>query len=304
MIKTIVKGVQENAWLFLKKAIQELIDHDDSNDNGLEKDRAIFATTFIQMSFELSLLSYFLKVDGLAGIVNSSDSLLTEDELLSKYANNELSSKSFNSLKQIALSRNIFLDNDDEFFINSFQVIRNKLVHLNYNFSKSELYDLKYDLTYFIVQVIIPTLTDNSTDPSQEIMANVNKNDFLKLVKFPPYALEMNRKAKENAENVYTCIHCNNESLAVDYGEEYCYSCCENYHFAGFIDCPHCNSKRAMIYDALNIDSQIDRTLPGVCLSCKTDDLIYACECCGAEVALEANRGKEKCHPGFCEEKC
>ena len=164
-----------------------------------------------------------------------------------------------------------------------------------------ELYDLKYDLIYFIIKVIIPTLTKEYSRFSEVISMNLDKKDFLKLVKFPPYAYEMHNVAKENAKNVYNCIFCGNHSLAVDFGAEHCYSCGRDFNHAGFIDCPYCKSERAMIYDAMNIDNQKDRIIKGRCLKCENDDLVYLCKQCGAEVALEAEAGKGKCRPGFCQ---
>ena len=301
MSANLVDKVRENSWLFLRKAINELVSHDDTHDEGLNKEKAIMAITLIQMSFELSLVSYFIKVDGIHGIVKEMDAELTEKILLSKFENNELMTKPFNSLKEIALGRDILLNSEDQGLINEFQKVRNKLVHLNYNFDESELYDLKYDLTYFIVKVVIPTLAEEEVNPSQAIAENIDSKDFLKLVKFPPYAHEMSKVARENAEHVYRCIHCGNDSLAVDYGAEYCYSCCEDLSLAGFIDCPYCKSERSMIYDALNIDAQVDRTLRGLCLKCRRDDLVYVCKICDSEVALEANIGDGKCCPDFCE---
>lgn len=301
MSANLVSKVCENSWLFLRRAISELISHDDTNDEGLDKEKAIMAITLIQMSFELSLVAYFIKVDGIHGIVKEEDATLSEERLLSKFENNKLITKSFNELKTIALDRNTLLNNGNEHLINEFQKVRNKLVHLNYNFDESQLYNLKYELTYFIVKVIIPTLAEDGFKPSQAIASNIDSKDFLKLIKFPPYAYEMSKVARENAMHVYRCIHCGNNSLAVDYGDEHCYSCCEDLNHAGFIDCSYCKSKRSMIYDALNIDCQIDRTLRGLCLNCGDDDLVYVCKKCGSEVALEANIGEGKCCLDFCQ---
>ena len=96
MSSNIVKKVRDNSWLFLRRAIKELISHDDSNDEGLTEEKAIMATTLIQMSFELSLVAYFIKADGIHGIVKGVDTTLTAESLLSKFENNELMTKPFN----------------------------------------------------------------------------------------------------------------------------------------------------------------------------------------------------------------
>jgi len=297
----VVQKVRNNAWLFLRRAIKELISHDDFNDDGLTEEKAIMATTMIQMSFELSLVAYFVKKKGILGIVQTKDASLSEIDLLEKFENNDLKTKSFESLKTEALSNDFLLNSDDEFFIDQFQRTRNKFVHLHYNYDKGELYDLKYDLTYFLIKVLIPALAEEETDPSQAIAANIDSTDFRNLVKFPPYAYEMYKVARENSETVYRCLHCGNDSLATDYGSEYCYSCCEDFSHAGFIDCPYCKAKRAMVYDTLNIEYQSDKTIKGLCLKCDEDDLVYVCKKCESEVPLEANIGRGKCCPGFCE---
>lgn len=293
--------VRKNSWLFLRRAIKELVGHDDSKDDGLTEETATIAITFIQIAFELSLVARFIKEDGVHGIVKGPDSALTEDELLLKFESNDLNTKSFNSLKKQAIDNNIFLCNDDECLIDEFQKVRNKLVHLNYRFDAGDLYDLKYDLTYFIVKVVIPILSEEYERPSEAISKNLDSKDFVKLIKFPPYAYEMYKAAREQSDLVYKCVHCENESLAVDYGNEHCYSCCADFTGAGFIDCPYCKSLGAMIYDALNIDAQGDLTIRALCLKCKEDNMVYHCNKCDKVVPLEACAGERKCHLGYCE---
>ncbi|EGQ9275220.1 hypothetical protein K5B43_003823 [Vibrio parahaemolyticus] len=293
--------IRDNSWLFLRRAIRELINHDDSKDDGLTKETAIFGTTFIQISFELALVAYYLEKEGIQGIVKGPDLALTTEELVSKFERNELNTKSFNVLKNKAISENIFLNETDADLISEFQRVRNKLVHLNYEFCDGDLYDLKYDLTYFIVKIIMPILSDNYQNPSEVISTYLNKSDFFKLISFPPYAGEMYRVAKEYSDNVYDCVHCGNKSLAVDIKNEQCYSCGALYLGLGFIDCPYCNSNNSMIYDALNIKGQPDLTIKGLCLECKEDDIVYLCKKCWRSVALEGYVGLEKCHPEYCE---
>jgi ligand-binding sensor protein len=297
----IVSKVRKNSWLFLRRAIKELVSHDDSLDDGLTEETATISTTFIQIAFELSLVAHFLKKDGIHGIVKGSDSSLTEEELLEKFEDNDLNTKSFNSLKKDAIDDHVFLCTDDESLIDEFQKVRNKLVHLNYKFHTGDLYDLKYDLTYFIVKVIIPILSGEYERPSEAISINLDSKDFVKLINFPPYAYQMYKAAKEQSDFVYKCVHCGNESLAVDSGNEHCYSCCSDFTGAGFIDCPYCKSRGAMIYDALNIDAQRDFSIRALCLKCEEDDVVYYCKKCDAEVALEAYAGDGKCHLGYCE---
>ena len=302
MSSSLVSKVRDNSWLFLRRAIKELVTHDDHNDDELPRETAIIATTFIQMSFELSLVAYFINSEGIHGIVKGSDKELSEAELLSKFEANSLVTKSFNTLKQQAVNQHAFKREDDEHLVSEFQNIRNKLVHLNYEFSSGDLYDIKYELTYFLVQVIIPILTEDYDRPSEIISINLDFNDFIKLINFSPYAEQMKVVAREKSDCVYECVHCGIESLATDdFGNEHCYSCCADLIGTGFINCPYCNAKKSMIYDALNIDCQSDRTIKGLCLNCGEDDMIYSCNKCDSEVPIEAYMGNGKCHIGFCE---
>jgi hypothetical protein len=104
----LVSKVRKNSWLFLRRAIKELVSHDDSLDDGLTEETATISTTFIQIAFELSLVAHFLKKDGIHGIVKGSDSSLTEEELLEKFEDNDLNTKSFNSLKKDAIDDHVF----------------------------------------------------------------------------------------------------------------------------------------------------------------------------------------------------
>lgn len=298
----LVKKVRNNSWLFLRRAINELVTHDDYDDNELLQETAVIATTFIQMAFELSLVAYFINDDGIHGIVKGNDTSLSEEELLSRFKNNALVTKSFNTLKQQAVSRNIFMHDEDEYLVDEFQKIRNKLVHLNYEFSTDDLYDLKYELTYFLVNIVVLILCDEYDRPSEAISMNLDSDNFIKLINFPPYAEQMNEVAKEHSEYVYKCVHCGNKSLsAADYDNEHCYSCCADFTDVGFIKCPYCKAQKSMIYDALNIEYQSDKAIRGLCLSCDEEDTIYYCKKCAAEVPLKAFAGRGKCFNGFCE---
>ncbi len=300
MISNLVSKVRDNAWLFLRRAIVELISHDDSSDDGLSQENAIITTTLVQMSFELALVAYFLEIDGIYALTKDADSSLPEAELWDKYYKNELKTKSFNALKNLASDRNIFLKETDVDLVDEFQKIRNKLIHLNYEFDAGDLYDIKYDLTYFIVKVVIPVLTREEVKPSESIAGKIGRGDFKKLINFPPYAGEMHSIAKESSLYVYRCIHCDHDSLATESGIKYCYSCNEDFSLLGFIDCPYCKSKRSMIYDSLNIGMQHDRAIKGRCLQCYSDDIVYECVKCGRPVALEGDMSDERCRPERC----
>jgi len=301
MSKVIITDkIRKNSWLFLGKAVKELISHDDSNDDGLSQEVAVIATVFIQMAFELALISYLIDREGIRTVAKSRDEKLTEDELLSKFEDNQLGTKTFNELTQYASEKKLYLREDDSHLVKEFQQKRNKLVHLNYEFDSGELYDLKYDFVYFLVYLVIPILTKEEIRPSEAIAYRLDKNDFNKLIKFPPYAMEMKKRAREFSKDVYNCFYCDNESLAAsDYGNEHCFSCNQDYFHVGFVDCPRCKSRNSIIYDKLNIESQSDRTLKGICLKCGEDDLMYSCDTCEDVVALEGTF-YEKCHPGYC----
>lgn len=300
---TTSKKIRKNSWVFLGRAISQLVTHDDSSDDGLSEEVAVVATVFIQMAFELALIAYLIERDGLHSVVNARDENLTEAQLLEKFANNELSTKSFNMLAQYASDKKCYLRAEDSELVQEFQRRRNKLVHLNYEFGSGDLYDLKYELVHFLVYLVIPILAKEESRPSEAIAYHLDNRDFFKLIKFPPYASQMNSRAREFSRDVYNCLYCGNESLAAsDSGNEHCFSCNEYYHHVGFSDCFRCKSRNSIVYDKLNIESQSDRTLNGLCLKCKEDDLMYSCETCGEVVALEATH-YEECHPGYCHQE-
>lgn len=301
MSKGITDKVRNNSRLFLRKAVKELISHDDSNDDGLSQEVAVIATVFIQMAFELALIAYLIEREGISAVVRTRDENLSEETLLSKFTDNKLNTKTFNELAQYASDKKLYLRQDDSDIVESFQRKRNKLVHLNYDFDQDELYDLKYELVYFLVYLVIPILAKEEARPSEAIAYCLDENDFNKLIKFPPYAMEMRERAKNFSEDVYKCFYCGNESLAAsDYGNEHCFSCNQYYFHVGFADCPRCKSRNSIVYDKLNIESQRDRILKGICLKCGDDDLMYSCNVCGDVIPLEGTL-YNKCHPGYCD---
>ncbi|NVZ64804.1 hypothetical protein HX857_18540 [Pseudomonas gingeri] len=303
MSELVAGKIRKNAWLFLNRAIREIVSHDDSTDDGFSTEVAIFSTVFIQTAFELSLVAYVVSEHGIHGVAKKGDSKFSEEELLAKFEGNELNSKLFNELMQEAVEKHYFLDNDDQYLVENFQRVRNKLVHMGYEFDAGDLYDLKYELIYFLVQLVVPILAKEESRPSEALQSNIDGDDFMRLIKFPPYAEQMHRKALNFSKYVYKCFYCGNNSLAAgDYGNEHCYSCNQDYFHVGFADCARCDSRYSLIYDKLNIGIQSDRTLKGICMNCDEDDLVYSCGVCDSVVALEGTH-YEKCHPHYCSEE-
>lgn len=296
----ISEKINKNAWLFLRRAIQEINTHDDCNDQALKEESAVIASTFLQTSFELAVVRYVLLKEGLHGISSKGNKGLSENELIVKFNQNELITENIQGLLDKECVKNYIVAEQYGCLIDDFKNIRNKLLHLHYEFNQADLYDLKFDLILFIVKIIIPLLSQEQTDnPSAILENNLDVRDFRKLIKFPPFATEMNKLAREHATFVYTCTICGNDSMVVE-SDIFCFSCCTEFEFAAFIDCPYCeNHKNTIIFDHLNIGFQRDKIINAWCINCQDDNRVYHCEKCDSFVPQEG-MVDDFCYPCHC----
>lgn len=254
MTEKMVEKIRQNSWLFLKRSISEMTRNDVEKDQGLTKETTVISVMFVQMSLELALIASLIDSSGISSIVNKKYSTLDESALLEMFSKNELITINFESLKNLAVSKGVFLEEDHKDIVDDFQKMRNKVVHLNYDFTSGDLYDLKYDLINFIVHVLIPILSGENENQSETISNNLDDGEFFKLIKFGPYKEEMHNLACTLSAYVYKCLYCGNDSLAAGgFENEYCCSCGSRFDGVGFMDYNHCGSKNSLAFDTLNI---------------------------------------------------
>jgi hypothetical protein len=301
MSRKIAGPIRENARLFLKRAIQELVSDPSSNEKALTEEQAIMAVSLIQSCFELSVVALFIERSGLAGIVNKGDTGCTEEELLKKFEDNDLSTKNFNVLKEQLVQSYGLMDKDNDIaLIDDFQRMRNKVMHLKFHFDEGDRFDLQFELIYFITRVIIPILDEEEINPAQVLKELMGSDGFRKLVAYPAYRLQAHRIALCWTPVVHDCMKCGCNSLGVDYDDSKCYACCASYHGTKFIDCQACKAEQSVIYDNLNITSQPQRIINGRCLRCQISALVHACQVCDRHDWYDDVDQQDTCTPSRC----
>jgi hypothetical protein len=292
-------AVRKNSFIFLNKAIHELCSHDDKNDTEINTEAATLSITLIQISAELVLTSYAVKKYGVRIILKGGDRKKNDSEIESLFESNELSTRTFNELKNDLQVREELFSEEKLYLVESFQRNRNKLVHLHCILGKNDRYDLKYEMIQYIVNIIIPLLSDKAKawPSSEDIEAHLDKSSYRRLLSFGPYLEKMRELARFDSEVILTCLHCSHKTLARDTGK--CFACNYEYNDQEFADCGYCNTKSSVIFDHLNIEFN-DNTARGLCLNCNEDDVIYKCPKCEKAYPIEASRGDNICEDGFC----
>ncbi|MCW7471715.1 hypothetical protein [Leptospira kanakyensis] len=294
----------KNSIIFLTKVI-ELLNNSSDNSKELPYENTVIATVFIQMSLELAIKFAIIRNNGIRSILNDKKQTLLDDEsLYNLFIENKLKVKEFDNLKNyIKTNENIFyLKKNSILLIEKFQLFRNKLVHLHYNFTNRELDYLKSELIEIIVHIIIVLLyTKDFTSPSEFYINILTKDTFKKLISNRLYINEMYNLASANNSKVFNCIFCNNKTLGMS--EFICYSCLTEYdnkNIYGFTDCVFCKTQKSVIYDRLNISNN-DHITKGLCLKCDIESLVYECSICETNYNLEFNEnGEKQCKKGFC----
>ena len=293
------EAVLSNSFVFLNKAIHELCSHDDSDDNPLEMDTAILSVSLIQIACELILIAYVVKMDGIRSILNTKDCQKTDGEIENLFESNDLQTKIFNVLKSEVQDRHQLFNDDALYRIESFQKIRNKLVHLHCNLYEGDRYDLKHELIYYIVHVIVPVLShdNDSCFESMAVESSLDKKAFAKLISFPPYVEEMQKLAEQASTDVYKCIHCGHRTFAKEL--DVCFACNYDYSDQEFANCDRCKKRNSIIFDHLNIEFNHNEAR-GLCPNCDEDDIIYKCPICEETYAVEASCGIDICYHDHC----
>ncbi len=297
--REIVEAVAQNSVLFMKQAVVAILKHNDDDDAPLNKQTAILSSSFIQVALELATVARTIMNHGLASIISAKQNTLTLAQMVAEFANNSLKTKTFNELKNTLRADQVISDTDYS-LMTQFQSYRNKLLHFAFKFHPDDLYDIKYEFIYLLVHVL-PTLLGAEPDTGDLHKRLLPDDQFRMLIRFPRYAEKMSELAKNMSSSVYKCFFCGTRSLAID--EEFCCCCCFDYddNSFGFANCPFCDCRKAVIFDAGNIDSQRDRRMNGLCLNCDAKCEVYKCPECHEANVVEADASKKACSLGRCQ---
>lgn len=288
-------GILNNSILFMKKAVEQLTL---SNDTVISTEGAVLASVYIQLSLELAIKACVLSKEGILAILENKYSNESEGKLLEKLEKNDVRTREFDSLKKHVKgdAEKYKLTKDDIRIIDKFQKYRNKLVHMNYNFSDEELNSIKVDLTYIVTHVIIVLLSDDKGSlPSEFHRVHLSPSQYNKLVQFPLFVSAMNELVKHKYSNALYCPICSSFTLTPT--KSTCYCCLWEFDdpkILGFIDCDYCDMSESVFYDRLNIAINAN-IINGLCLNCRNKVIVYECPKCSSAFNYDFSRNACDC---------
>ena len=282
-IREIYKTIKDNGSLFLRKAVETLAGDCKWEDAPLDREIAIVACVFLQMAVELLTKAAIIRKEGIWAILdNRNKSEDSETDLIMNFAKKKIKTAPFWRLKKfLKQNEEVFhLDKNDWYFMDLFQELRNKLIHLNYNFDENELVDLKTDMTYVVAHVVPRLIGDGDENgPAELLISLLGRELYRRLVKYKPYARRMEELIRSiDIGRPLTCWDCGNKTFSQE--NNICLCCNQEYGNAiGFVDCIICGEGRSVVYDLLNIEA--NTTLTARCLACDMIFDVRKCRQCG-----------------------
>lgn len=284
----------QNAIIFLNDAIKHF------NNNVQRYDGRILTVVEVQMAIELAIKYRITEEYGSTTIFENVPSDIDDTELEKLFAENKLSTREFDNLKNFLKSKEEFsriLSNEFK-YMEKFQLYRNKLVHLNYNFSKAELNQLEDDIIHVIVYVLHILLSSNVSDEEyREFLSEyIEHSEYEKLLSNSAFYKSLQDVLNKEYSKMYFCPICSRKLVTP---HKRCVGCLTDFNFSrayGFVKCGYCGEDM-VIYDACNID--VNREMRGLCLNCENDTIVYKCEKCGGVVNLELF-DSANCNPSYC----
>lgn len=301
--KTIFETIFDNSLMFLKRGMAEILSYEVNAKNNINKESGIISSLFTQMSIELALKAFLIKEKGLSSILSDNYSSCTEFEILKSFKNNELHTKQYGVLKNILISNERLTWFSDIHYehLQNFQSKRNKIVHFNLFQTDDDLCELKYEIVYVIVHIIVPLLTNISFEfetPTSFYNTYLDKQDYQKLISFPPYVIEMEKIAKKYTGFNYYCPICFKKTYSPL--NSLCYCCNLNYEYVvEYTDCILCKAKNSVIFDPYNIAIN-NHVMPGICLNCDMKMDVHKCPKCEMKYAFFSISELKGCTPQKC----
>ena len=140
----------QNSTIFLNDAIKHF------NNNKQDHSTRILAVVEVQMAIELAMKYRIAEEYGSKIIFDNVPSDIDDNELEKMFTENKLTTREFENLKNFLKGKEEFcrkLSNEFK-YMEKFQLYRNKLVHLSYNFSQKELNELEDDIIHVIVYIL------------------------------------------------------------------------------------------------------------------------------------------------------
>ena len=279
-----------NSILFLDKGARELV----QNDCNSLQDTIVLSCAHIQISLELAMRAYMIRVRGINAILDRKQQGLSMTEIETHYYDNSLKVVEFDCIKNQLKSCSLF--NSEEFkIIDSFQMYRNKLVHFCCHIEENELEELSNKLIYYVVRIVLFLLYDNYEDkkPAEYFEKLLGGKFYESLWNNQGYIKALEYFAAQWSKKVGICPECERKTYSIDY--EFCYLCNLNLKYSiGRANCDMCDGINTVISD---------NSMPGFCQKCGAKPEIFECPICKQTYELYADIEDWYCYDGHCTTK-
>lgn len=302
LTQQIYHQIIHNATLYLREGVEKLLDDKPRN----VKDNMVLACSNIQIALELSMRAFLLRTKGWDSILDKKQQgKYTEAELESLYLSLQMKVIEFDSMKKQLKGKGVIsLVKDDFEYIDRFQTLRNKLVHMCCDIKDDECLQLKNDLLYYVIRIVLYMLCDgdSETRPYEQLEEMFGTDFCRRLTNDPDYKNAIEKLAATRAANVGYCPIC--DGCTYDIDKDFCYMCNFNNdnEDMGRTDCRQCGKKNSVIYDRLNIHNPGNgHSMPGLCQYCEERPYIFECPICGqTHWEFWDNDDETTCTDGHC----
>ncbi|MBQ4831576.1 hypothetical protein J8L84_20060 [Alteromonas sp. MMG017] len=263
--------------LYIRSALQNALSETPSESDVLQ--------TIINIQAALELIGKFfvLRREGWKGIVKSKFHDKSETELLSLIEKDEIQTTPFWKSKDF-FSNEIYLNSDDKDLLDKFQSHRNQVMHLGMS---TLPHGILNESIWFMVRIINQLEWQDTLPMQDQYLANslkslLGNSLYTSLLANSCYIDESIDRAFElYPDDMKHCIQCANESWALtDELDRVCFVCGYrgDQDTFGFADCPLCDAKGEVVFDALNIG--YNEHIRGKCCSCREFVNVSKCKTC------------------------
>lgn len=298
----IYRQIVHNATLYLREGVEKLMEESPKS----MKDNMVLACSNIQIALELSMRAFLLRTKSWDSILDKKQQeRYTIAELESLYTSLQMKVVEFDNMKKQLKGKGVIaLDKDDFEYIDRFQTLRNKLVHMCCDIKEDECVQLRNDLLYYVVRIVLFMLCDgdSETRPYEQLQEMFGQKFCDRLIGASGYKDAIEKLITLRAENYGLCPICFGDTYDID--KDFCYLCNFNNDMGdmGRTDCRQCGTKKSVIYDRLNIHVPDNKhSMPGLCQCCEERPSIFECPICGqTHWEFWDNDSETTCTDGHC----
>lgn len=276
------RQIVHNATLYLREGVGKLME----DQTGNMKDNMVLACSNIQIALELSMRAFLLRTKGWNSILDKKQQdRYLKDEIEDLYLSLQLKVIEFESMKKQLKGQGVIaLVKEDFEYIDRFQTLRNKLVHMCCEIKDEDCEQLKNDLLYYVVRIVLFMLCDGDSEvrPYEQLEELFGSKFCNRLMGDVAYKDAIEKLVSTRAANVGLCPICYGNTYDIDL--DFCYMCNFNNDVGdmGRTDCRQCGRKNSVIYDRLNIHIPGNKhNMSGLCQCCEERPYIFECPICG-----------------------